>query len=263
MKTTVSRRDVTRLCATLCAAALIPLRKVYAQTAPSQQFDVSTVKPSNPGSDSNYNYQFKTGHGLLDARNVTLKRFIMGAYAVGPHQIFGGPDWVYSDRYDIMAKADPSINDDDVFMAMLQLLLTDRFKLAIHSETKTIPAYVLEVDKKGPKLEKAEGGDSVTSTSTGNNGQVKIVLKNTDMDAFAQRLARNLDLPVVNQTGIKGIFNFTVHWTPDTTAPTKQEAADDVSIFTALPEQLGLRLRSAKAPVQVLVIDHVERPSEN
>jgi uncharacterized protein (TIGR03435 family) len=187
----------------------------------------------------------------------------MGAYAVGPHQIFGGPDWVYSDRYDIMAKADPSINDDDVFMAMLQLLLADRFKLAIHRETKTIPAYVLEVDKKGPKLEKAEGGDSVTNTSTGNNGQVNIVLKNTDMDSFAEILARKMDFPVVNNTELKGVFNFTLHWTPDSSARSSDEATDDVSIFTALPEQLGLRLRSAKAPVQVLVIDHVERPSEN
>ena len=262
MKMTASRRDVTRMViSAVCGAVFIRFRAGYCQSSPSQQFEVSTVKPSNAFSDSSSG--INTGHGLLDAQNVTLQRCIIGAYAVGPHQVFGGPDWVYSDRFDIVAKADQPINDDDVFMAMLQGLLADRFKLTLHRETKIIRAFVLEVDKKGPKLEKTEGGDSDTKTSTSNTGRVKINAKNTDMDLFAEVLARKMDLPVVNQTGLKGIFNFTLQWTLDSAPPSDRQTADNVSIFAALQEQLGLRLRSAKAPVEVLVIDHVERPTAN
>jgi uncharacterized protein (TIGR03435 family) len=224
------------------------------------EFDVSTVKPTDPGyagSDG-----IATRAGLVDARNVTLQRCIIGAYSVGPHQVVGGPDWVYTDRFDIMGKSDQPIGDDDTLNQMLQRLLADRFKLAIHRGNKILPAYVLEVDKNGPKLEKAEGGDSDTNTSTGRRGRVTIDAKNTDMNLFAQVLARKMDLPVVNQTGLTGIFNFKLHWTPDS-VPVSEQTNDDVSIFTALQEQLGLRLRSAKAPVEVLEIDHVERPTAN
>jgi uncharacterized protein (TIGR03435 family) len=169
---------------------------------------------------------------------------------------------VYSDRWDIMGKADQPINDDDILNQMLQRLLADRFQLALHRDSKTLPSYVLEVDKIGPKMEKAEGGDSNTNTSTGKRGRVAIDAKNTDMDLFAQILARKMDLPVVNQTGLTGIFNFKLHWTPDSVAVQEQNA-DDVSIFTALQEQLGLRLRAAKAPVEVLMIDKAERPGAN
>jgi uncharacterized protein (TIGR03435 family) len=171
-------------------------------------------------------------------------------------------DWVYTDRFDIMGKADQPINDDGILNQMLQRLLADRFKLTIHRGSKVLPAYVLEVDKNGPKLEKAEGGDSDTNTSAGKRGRVKIDAKNTNMDLFAQVLARKLDLPVVNQTGLTDIFNFKLHWTPDS-VPVSQQTADDVSIFAALQQQLGLHLRSAKAPVEVLVIDHIERPTAN
>ena len=260
MDTTISRRDATRLCAgAICGAALLRPRATLGQSATPPQFDVSTVRPSSadPASSSG----ITTGHGRIHGENVTLKRCIMGAYGVGQHQIVGGPDWMDSEHFDIQAKVDQPI-DDDVLMVMLQGLLADRFKLALHRETRTASAYVLEVDKKGSKLEKAEGGDSDTTTSTGKTGRITMSIKNTDMDAFSKILAR-MDLPVVNNTQLKGLFNFTLHWTPDTATPSKHEAADDVSIFTALREQLGLRLRSAKAPVEVLVIDHLEKPSES
>jgi uncharacterized protein (TIGR03435 family) len=261
MNTTLSRRDAARLCAgAICGATLIRPRPTLGQSATPQQFDVSTVRPSSadPASSSG----ITTGNGRIHGENVTLKRCIMGAYGVGQHQIVGGPDWMDSEHFDIQAKVDQPI-DDDVLMVMLQGLLADRFKLALHRETKTASAFVLEVDKKGSKLEKAEGGDSNTTTSASKIGGITMSIKNTDMDSFCRILARTMDLPVVNNTQLKGLFNFTLHWTPDTATPSKHEAADDVSIFTALPEQLGLRLRSAKAPVEVLVIDHIEKPSEN
>lgn len=224
----------------------------FPQSAASQQFEVASVKPSSgdPSSSSG----IKTGHGRLDAYNVTLKRCIMGAYSVGPHQISGGPAWLESDRFEILAKADQPIDDDAALMIMLQGLLAERFKLSLHRETRTIPAFVLEVAKNGPKLEKADAGEAATNTSTGHGG-ISIDALHADLDSFARILARKMDLPVVNHTGLEGTFNFKLQWTP--------EGTDSVSIFTAIQEQLGLRLRSQKAPVEIIVIDHAEKPSEN
>jgi uncharacterized protein (TIGR03435 family) len=200
----------------------------------------------------------------MDAENVTLKRCIMGAYGVGPTQISGGPDWVDSERFDILAKTDQPVNDDATLNVMLQNLMADRFKLVIHREARPISAYLLEVGKDGPKMEKAEGGDSNTNMSTGRKGAVTLDAGNTDMDLFAEVLSRKMDRPVVNQTGLKGVFNFKLHWTPQTDKPVDYgDGVEDVSIFTAVQEQLGLRLRAGKAPVDTIVIDHVEQPSDN
>src|SRR5437016_2348312 len=140
---------------------------VYGQSAVTRQFEVASIKPSNADPSSS---GIKTGHGRLDAKNVTLKRCIMGAYGIGPHQISGGPDWLDSDRFEISAKADRPIDEDAVLMVMLQGLLAERFKLVFHRETKIMPAFVLEVAKNGPKLEKAETGEAGTSTSGNNIG---------------------------------------------------------------------------------------------
>ena len=239
----------------VCAAAA-----AYGQSAASPQFEVASVKPSK--ADSSSVSGIKTGHGKLDAHNVTLKRCIMGAYGVGPHQISGGPDWLGSDRFQISAKADQPIDDDAALMVMLQGLLAERFKLALHRETRTIPAFVLEVAKNGPKLEKAEAGESGANTTNTNTG-VMIAAHNTDMDSFAKILARTMELPVVNQTGLEGIFNFKLHWTLESARRVDGGLMEGASIFTAIQEQLGLRLRSEKRPVEILVIDHVEKPSEN
>jgi len=116
-----------------------------------QTFEVASVKLSSL--DANSTSGIKTGHGRLDAHNVTLKRCIMGAYAVGPHQISGGPDWLDFDRFDILAKADQPVDDDGALMAMLRTLLGERFKLAIRRETRPMTAFVLQVAKNGPKME--------------------------------------------------------------------------------------------------------------
>lgn len=232
----------------------------YGQSAVAQRFEVASVKPSN--ADPSSTSGIKTGHGRIDAHNVALQRCIMGAYGVGPHQISGGPDWLESDRFEISAKADQPINDDAVLMVMLQGLLAERFKLVLHRETRTIPAIVLEVGKNGPKLEKAPPGEAGTNTSTSNTGVI-IDAHNTDVDSFAKILARRTDLPVVNHTGLEGIFNLKLRWTPEGARPPGGGATEEASLFTAIQEQLGLRLRSQKAPVEILVIDHVEKPSAN
>jgi uncharacterized protein (TIGR03435 family) len=237
-----------------------PVASSTGQAAVAPVFDVATVKPTKAESRSASGLD--TSHGMLDAENVTLKRCIMGAYGIGPQQVIGGPDWLDSERFDIVAKSDEPVSEDAVMMTMLQALLSDRFKLVLHRETRMMPAYVLEVDKNGARLQQAKGGDPSNHTSTGRAGRVTIDNANTGMDLFTEILARKMDLPVINETGLKGTFDFKLHWTPDNVAP-ENLGPDDVSIFTALQEQLGLRLSSKKAPVEVLVIDCAERPSEN
>jgi uncharacterized protein (TIGR03435 family) len=237
-----------------------PVASPTGQSATAPVFDVATVKPTKAESSSASGLD--TSHGMLDAENVTLKRCIMGAYNIGPQQVIGGPDWLDSERFDIAAKSDQPVSDDAVMMTMLQALLSDRFKLVLHRETRIMSAYVLEVDKDGAILQQAKGGEPSNNTSTGRAGRVTIDNANTGMDLFTEVLARKMDLPVINQTGLKGIYDFKLHWTPENVAP-EDLGPDDVSIFTALREQLGLRLRSGKVPVEVLVIDRAEKPSAN
>jgi len=222
------------------------------------RFEVASIKLSNAGPNSSSG--IRTGENRLDASNVTLKRCIIGAWSVGPQQVAGGPDWIDTDRFEINAKADRAVNDA-TFMLMLRDLLADRFQLALHRETRTQAVYVLEVVKTGPKLEKAEPGEASTSTAGDNTG-VAMDARRVDMDSFARSLARETELTVVNKTGLQGTYNFKVHWVRDS-ARRNDPSIEGASLFTAIQEQLGLRLRSEKAPVEVLVIDRAERPSAN
>lgn len=227
------------------------------QSAVGPQFEVAAIKPSKADTGSS---GLHTGHGRLTAANVTLKRCIMGAYAVGPNQIVGGPSWLDSDRWEIIAKAEEPVGDHDL-MFMLQTLLRERFKLTLHRESKPIKAYVLEVGKNGIKLEKGDGQEAKTG-----GGRGSIVAINSTMDHFAEVLARQVDRPVLNHTGLAGVFNLKLQWTPESFSavkPVDNSAVDGPSLFTAIQEQMGLRLRSQKEPVDVLVIDHAERPSDN
>jgi uncharacterized protein (TIGR03435 family) len=239
----------------ICASFL-----VYGQSGIAPQFEVASIKLS--AADSGATSGIRTGQGRLDAKNVTLLRCIMGAYGVGPHQISGGPVWLNSDRFEIYAKAGQPTNDDALFMELLRSLLAERFKLVLHRETRTASALVLEVARNGPKLVRAEPGEAGTNTSSTRTG-VSIDAHNTGMDSFAKILARQTDLPVVNQTGLEGIYNLKLSWTTDNARPVDTGELPGPTLFTALQEQLGLRLRAAKAPVDLLVIDHVEKPSEN
>jgi uncharacterized protein (TIGR03435 family) len=244
----MTRTDLTLLIALIAGVS-------FAQTPESLRFEVATVKPSGPEEIQAGVSGIKTGHGRATGTDVTLKRCIIGSFHVGPNQIVGGPDWLDTDRFHIEAKADQPANDDAVLDAMLRNLLADRFHLAVHRELRTMSALVLEVGKNGPKLEQGDGGEAVTDSG---RGQLKI--RNESMDDFAERLARIADLPVVNRTGLSGVFNLKLFWAPD---DEHRKPDDPPSLFTAIQEQLGLRLTSGKSQVPVLVIDHAERPGDN
>jgi len=240
--------------------ALCVSGSVYGQAGVAPQFEVASVKLT-PADLLNRPSGGTTGKGRFTYTNVTLKRCIMGAFGLGPNQILGGPQWLDADHYEIVAKAEQPTDDEAVLDQMMQALLIDRFKLAFHRETRTMQAYVLELAKNGPKLEVAQNGEPTTRSGRG-----IIDAKITTMTHFAEVLSRVMDLPVVNQTGLEGIFNLKMEWTPEITQPVK--LPDGVlpdsgpSVFTAI-QQFGLRLSTRKAPVEVLVIDRVERPTEN
>ena len=141
---------------------------------------------------------------------------------------------------------------------MLQALLAERFKLEVHREPKVMSAYALVVAKGGPKMTAVEAGKG-SSMNTNNN---HLTAKNTTMQRLADYLARQTGRPVVDQTELKGAFDFTLEWTPEESKSTSADAGP--SLFTALQEQLGLKLQTHKLPVDILVVDHMERtPTEN
>ena len=227
----------------------------YPQTA-AQHFEVAVVKPAGPAEIQKGSSGCYTGRGRAVCTDVTLKRCIIGAFHTGPGQVVGGPGWLDSDLFHIEAKAAEPVDDDSVLDAMMQALLQERFHLAFHRETRNLQALVLEVAKNGPKIEKAAGGESSSESGHG-----ILTLKNTTMDGLAERLARVTGLPAVNHTGLDGVFNMKLAWTPEGENPTGPGSPP--SLTTAIQEQLGLRLQSQKTPVQVLVVDHAEKPSGN
>ncbi len=229
---------------------------LIAQPAAPLRFEVASIKPAEPV-QGNFNSGIRSGHGSINGNNVTLKRCIIGAFGIGPNEVVGGPDWMDRDRFEIQAKADWAAGDGDL-MKMLQTLLAERFKLAYHRETRPMRAYLLEVAKGGSKMEPVAEGEASTSSGTGSIGA-----KSITMDRFAEVLSRQMDLPVVNRTELAGAFNFKLVWTPDDSRSSGKEADRGPSIFTAIQEQLGLRLTTGRVPLEVVVIDAAERPTEN
>jgi uncharacterized protein (TIGR03435 family) len=226
----------------LCPAIL------FAQTGPS--FDVATVKPS----DALKNAGVASGWSISASHNGlkimgTLQTFIKYAYNIEDVQISGGPPWLDRDMYDINAKAARRVPVAEL-KRMLQSLLIERFKLTVHFETRELPVFSMVLAKGGPKLQRSDG--TVRGFSSGGT----FLRGAIDSGGLATHLTSTLHRTVIDNTGLQGVWKFNLTWVPDdvTTGP---------SIFTAIQEQLGLKLESAKGPVQVLIVDHAEKPSDN
>jgi uncharacterized protein (TIGR03435 family) len=247
-----------------------PPKKMKADADPS--FEVATIKPSDPNKPG----QFLTIQGdRMVTGNTSLSFLITFAYGLHPKQIAGGPSWLDSEKYDITAKPDVEGQPNDKQLrTMLQKLLADRFKLTFHKEKKELSAYSIAVGKNGAKLSKSEG-DPNGLPGLGFRGKLgALFARNATISDFAGLMQTVvLDRPVVDQTGLAGRFDFTLDWTPEPSqfggrgGQTPQPGADDPAappdLFTAIVAQLGLKLESAKLPVDVLVVDHVEKPSGN
>jgi uncharacterized protein (TIGR03435 family) len=248
------------------------------------EFEVASIKPHT--SDDRRMVIFPSPGGRLNVEGMTLKLLMTIAYRIQDYQISGGPNWIASDRFDIVAKAEDGSNSK--VPEMLQTLLEDRFKLIVHRETKEMPIYALVVAKGGPKLHESEGecppqppGPLPTPTrgkmATPPCGSMFFAPNQLSgvrvlLSQVTQSLGRTLDRTVIDKTGLNGKYDIKLEWTPDQSQvqfgsggplPAPPSDSSGPSIYTALQEQLGLKLESQKGPVEVLIIDHVEQPSEN
>ena len=225
-------------------------------------WEVVTVRQSDPNA-RDFTFNVKGRHVIVGNRTVeTMMRF---AYGVQPSQIVGGPDWIRTERFDADGFANvegqPNLKQ---FRSMLVKLLTERFGLVTHVEQRELSAYALTVVKGGPKMEKSKGDpDGLPNDNDGQNGGVQSVrMENTAMGEFVLDLMFYTDRPVVDRTGLSGRWDLMLRWTADEQkAPTDGTAPP--SLFTAIQEQMGLKLEAVKAPIDVLVIDKVERPGAN
>lgn len=248
----------------LPAISLIVLTACAAQgqTAPSS-FEVASVKPDN--SDTGVN-SVHISKGDLIIRNVSLKRLISMAYGIPDSReyLLSGPDWLDSERFDISAKYPLGTSDQGV-MVMLQNLLGERFSLALRRETRQLSGYAMVIGKGGPKLHSAASPRpfamfrALPGHASGSSAS---------MPDLADRLSRapfELDRPVVDFTGLTGRFDLTLDWSPvDAKGDKEGENATGPSMFTAIEEQLGLRLEPRKLPLEVLIVDRANRtPAEN
>jgi len=279
------------ICATILLTVVgqITIAKTQAQTAPTGDvFDVASVRPSH---DAQARALVQATPGRLTLRHLSLQRLLLIAYDIQDYQLVGEPSWSQSSQYDVIATASTGTSIQKMEGPMLQALLQDRFKLKVHRETRALPLYELVVARNGPKLHPSEKGSctpyvkgsqpamaaapgqpqplycgfhrtgSAVSPILDGKGVTLADLGNNLSRSYNTALGRN----IVDKTGLSGVFDIHLTWTndPDSRDDASPSTSDDVSIFTALEEQLGLKLQSAKGTVDVLVIDHIEQPSPN
>ena len=247
-----------------------PPLKMAADANPA--FDVATIKPSDPARPG----QLVTLRGVeVITTNTTVRDLINLAYWLHPKQVTGGPAWVESEKYDMAGKPDaPGQPNVDQMKMMIQKLLADRFQLKFHVEKRELPAYVVKIAKTEAKIIRSQDdpkGYPGWNFGRGASGTT-LTFRNSPMSQVTAILQNFLDKPVVDQSGLSERYDFTVTFTldpaqaarlgaPPTPAAENPDAAPD--LFTAFQQQLGLKLEATKAPVDVMVIDKVEKPSEN
>jgi uncharacterized protein (TIGR03435 family) len=298
----VRQKVFTSAAGLLAAISLAPFaQQLPAQpqsSAPSSayEYEVATIFPSKPG--GNAVGLLPSPNGLI-ARNATLQMLVTAAYGVQNYQVSGGPSWFTSDRYDIDAKMQASVADalqkltpaqrTIARQQMLQALLADRFKLSIRRATSELPVYSLVISKNGSRIKPANSGDAYLdglrdreghargagATMIGvNNGALTLTGQAVPIANLIKLLAPYVDRPIVDKTGLTGNFDFYLQFTAN--QGSLQASGGDGSsgappssdtnapyLLTAVQEQLGLKLESSRGPVEMIVIDRVEKPSGN
>jgi bla regulator protein blaR1 len=269
--------------------AILGFTQAQTVTTARPEFAVTSVKPNKTGCC----VVGGVGNGGGGGRDVTLKFLLAFAYRLQQFQISGGPKWMDSDRFDVEGKADDPKASFDQLRLMLQSLLEDRFKLKLHRETKESRVYALVVGKGGPKIKLSS--DQLSPDVNGpappgagpNRGAIRggegiLVGNAVTLSWFAASLSPRVNRLIIDKTNLAGRFDIRLRWAPgpaelpfdsagnkiprtiiDMNGVTVGPDSSGPSIFSAIQEQLGLKLESAKAPVEVLVIDHAEKPSPN
>ena len=276
-----------------------------ATAAPLPSFEVASIKADHSG--TSFIRMGGPDVSRYVASNVSAKMLITFAYNMRDFQVSGGPAWINSDKFDINAKVEdslaeqlqklPRVQQQAQIRLLLQSLLADRFKLTVSHDTKELPIYALVVAKSGSKLKEVPPPDAQAGSGRppavpppsganpppvppgmfrmmiGRGGVSTLTASASPISDLVMMLSQQLGRQLVDQTGLKGTYDFTLQWTSDMglgggvlpVAPDAAGANDagGTSIFTALQDQLGLRLESTKGPVDTIVIDHIEEPSEN
>jgi len=245
----------------------------FAQPA-ATGFEVATIQPTAPGVQGRW-IRMLTPHEF-EAKNHALKTLLAAAYDLNPRAISGGPAWVDADHYDILAKtpgeARPNLNEQ---MAMLRTLLSERFRLTFHRERRELQVLALTVAKGGSKMKESTVSPDAPPAAPPLLAFVvmpqliRLPGRNVSMAELASVMQRAaLDHPVLDRTGLTARYDFDLEFTPDETVfgGALGRGADDAAkpgLFAALQQQLGLRLEATRGPVEMLIIDRVERPSAN
>jgi uncharacterized protein (TIGR03435 family) len=221
-------------------------------------FEAAAIKRGDPNTQNGGLY---LGGRHVKVENHTVEWMMAFAFGVQKQQIVGAPDWFSLERFDIDGVPDvegqPNLKQ---LQGMLQDLLTDRFGLKVHREQREMGVYAVRISKDGPNLNKSLGDPNGVPNQTG-GGKGHLKFTNNSMADFALGMQFLVDRPVVDQTGLRGRWDFELSWTPDDTRVTDPNAPP--GLFTAVQEQLGLKLEAVRAPTDVLVVDAVEKPSAN
>jgi uncharacterized protein (TIGR03435 family) len=235
-----------------------PVKAMAADAHPV--FEVAAIKLSDPNESTN-GFHAEGRHIFI--MNQTLMKMVTFAYGVQQSQVTGAPEWAGTVRYDVDGVPDiegaPNINQ---LREMIQKLLSDRFGLALHRETRELPVYAISVAKGGAKLTSAADPDGNSGESGMQHGtELTMRFTNSSIADLALNLQLVVDRPIVDRTGLSGKYDFKLRYTVDETRSTDPNAPP--GLFTAIQEQLGLKLDGVRAPTQVVVIDAVDRPSAN
>jgi uncharacterized protein (TIGR03435 family) len=255
-------------------------------------FDIISVKPDS--TNGGMMRTMFTGDGL-SMTNLPVHMLLTQAYQLNDDRILGEPAWTRTDRFDVEAKVAGADVDTlkklpfDQRRSMVLQILTDRFKMTAHHETRELPVYTLVIAKGGTKLKDVSDAKPTPDNPCPRSGSRmmmqpgKVTVTSGQIQTFMQILSQQLGRTIVDKTGLTGSYDFTLQWTPDNgpggppppgaaTGPAGPAGAlpspqlpdpSGASIFTAIQEQLGLKLEPTKAPVDVIVIDHIEKPTEN
>ncbi len=234
-------------------ARTLLLLTAFAAFAQPPAFEVASIKPVPPDAGK-MDIRRDPAGGIVLA-NANLRTLVMMAYNLQPFQLSGGPPWLRSRRFDVSAKAPAGAAKSQTWV-MLQTLLADRFQLAVHKETHELPIYELVIAKGGLKIQPAHRApnpaEDFIQTFAG-----RMKARMVQMSGLALVLSSNLGRQVVDRTGLDSRYDFELNFAVN------DSDTDHASIFTALQEQLGVRLEASKGPVTVLVIDHAELPTAN
>jgi uncharacterized protein (TIGR03435 family) len=260
------RVAILLLVAQICLAQSVP--PMAADADPT--FEVATIKPSQPDEERSVQVQ---GTRLVTA-DTSLVDLMMFAYGVHSLQVVDGPQWISSDKFDVVVQPSlPGRPSTAQMRSIVQKLLADRFKLTLHHAQRELPVYRIITAKGGPKLMPTPTEEQLsTNTAAVGIAAGEMMVRNATLSEFASLMQRyvRLDRPIVDHTGIAGKYDFKLNWTPDFSQfdghppwTAKNDGSDPPTLYTAIQEQLGLKLEAARESADVLVIDHVERPSEN